>query len=67
MQIKMHELSIEQAKEALKIRKNRFAQGLEKSTDIINAETQLSLRKLARLQSFYELNMKIAYLKYLLK
>ncbi|MBT8220078.1 MAG: TolC family protein [Bacteroidia bacterium] len=65
-QIELHELSIEQAEEALKIRKNRFAQGLEKSTDIINAETQLSHKKLARLSSLFELNMKNAYLKFLL-
>ncbi len=65
-QIELHDLSIGQAEEALTIRKNRFKQGLEKSTDIINSETQLSQRKLARLQSLYALNIKHAYLKFLL-
>ncbi len=65
-QIELHDLSIAQAEEALIIRKNRFKQGLEKSTDIINAETQLSHKKLARLNSLFELNMKNAYLKFLL-
>lgn len=65
-QIKLHDLSINQAIEALKIRKNRFNQGLEKSTDIINSETLLSQKRLARLQSLYALNMKDAYLKFLL-
>jgi len=66
-QITLDELSIKQAEEALKIRKNRFKQGLEKSTDIINAETQLSQRKLARLQSLYKLHVQNAYLDFLLK
>jgi len=66
-QIALHDLSIRQSNEALTIRKNRFEQGLEKSTDIINAETQLSQKKLARLNSLYELNVQNAYLKFLLK
>lgn len=66
-QLALHERSIEQAEELLRIRRNRFAEGLEKSTDIINSETQLSQRKLARLNSLFELNMKSAYLDLLLK
>ena len=65
-QIELHELSIVQAQEALRIRKNRFERGLEKNTDIINSENQLSQRKLARLQSLFALNVKQAYLNYLL-
>ncbi len=65
-QIKIHDLSIQQGSEALQIRKNRLAQGLEKSTDIITAETQLSQKKLARLNALYELNVKSAYLNFLM-
>jgi outer membrane protein TolC len=66
-QIALHDLAISQTEEALKIRKNRFEQGLEKSNDIIMAETQLTQKRLERLQALYDLNVKHAYLKYLLK
>lgn len=66
-QIDLHDLSLVQAEEALKIRKNRFKQGLEKSTDVVSGETNLSHKKLARLQALFELNMKIAYLNFILK
>lgn len=66
-QIQLHDLAISQTEEALKIRKNRFEQGLEKSNEIINAETQLTQKRLERLQALYEMNVKHAYLKFLLK
>lgn len=66
-QIALHDLSIRQAKEVLEIKKNRFAQGLERSTDIVNAETDLSHNRLARLEALFELNIKNAYLDFILK
>jgi outer membrane protein TolC len=66
-QISMHSLSIDQAEESLRIRKNRFEQGLEKSSDLINAEAQLSQKKLSKLQSQFEWNVQYAYLEFLLK
>lgn len=64
-QIDMHELSIQQAEESLRIRKNRFEQGLEKSTDLIMAEVQLSQKRLMKLQSQFEWNLQYAYLEFL--
>lgn len=65
-QIALLDLTIDQSEEALRIRKNRLEQGLEKSADIISAETHITQKRLERLQALYQLNVKHAYLTYLL-
>ncbi len=53
------------AEEALKIRKNRFDQGLEKTADLLNAETVYLQKQLAYLQAIFEYNFTISHLKFI--
>jgi len=53
------------AEEALKIRKNRFDQGLEKTADLLNAETVHLQKQLAYLQAIFEYNFTISHLKFI--
>ncbi len=53
------------AEEALNIRKNRFDQGLEKTADLLTAETVFLQKQLAYFQAIFEYNFTISYLKYL--
>jgi outer membrane protein TolC len=66
-QIKISELSKEQASESYRIIKNRYAQGLEKTTDLLYAENLASNRKLDYLQSLYKYQMALSYLEFLLE
>ncbi len=50
-------LSLEQAQEAFDIRKNRFEEGLERTTDLLNAEVQLANQELLYNQSIFEFNL----------
>lgn len=64
---KLHltKLAMEQSEEALRIRNNRFEQGLEKTTDLLMAETQFSEKRLEYYQTVYEYNYALEYLKFL--
>ena len=53
LQVRQAEAAVEQARESLRIRTDRFAQGLEKTTDLLNAETMLANQRLAYLQRLY--------------
>jgi outer membrane protein TolC len=57
--------SWKQSEEVLRIRKNRFEQGLEKATDLLAAETQVVFKNLAYLQTVMEYNTTKAYLGFL--
>ncbi|MCM4158136.1 TolC family protein [Gramella sp. AN32] len=59
-------LALEQSEESLRIRTNRFEQGLEKTTDLLMAETQASEKKLEYFQTVYEYNYALAYLEFLI-
>jgi outer membrane protein TolC len=61
------ELAREQSKEALRIRTNRFEQGLEKTTDLLQSETQYAQKQLEYYQTIYEYSLEKAYLEFLLK
>lgn len=50
-------LSLEQAQEAYQIRKNRFDEGLERPTDLLNAEVQLANQELYYNQAIFEFNL----------
>lgn len=56
-QLNRNALSLEQAQEAFDIRKNRFEEGLERTTDLLNAEIQLSNQELLYNQSIFEFNL----------
>ncbi|PID70943.1 MAG: transporter [Flavobacteriales bacterium] len=60
-------LALQQSDEVLRIRTNRFKQGLEKTTDILQAETQFAQKQLAYYQAVFKYNYAMAYLDFLTK
>lgn len=60
-------LALEQSEESLRIRTNRFKEGLEKTSDLLTAETQFSQKKLEYYQTIFEYNYAQAYLQFLTK
>ena len=60
-------LAVEQSKEALRIRTNRFKQGLEKSSDLLTSETKYLQKELEYLQTVYNYNFTKAYVAFLTK
>ena len=60
-------LAVEQSKESLRIRKNRFKEGLEKTADLLLAETQFLQKELAYNQTIFEYNFTQVYLDFLTK
>ncbi|SFZ92324.1 Outer membrane protein TolC [Flaviramulus basaltis] len=65
--LKLTELALEQSKESLRIRTNRFEEGLEKTSDLLMAETQYSQKQLEYYQTVFEYNYAQAYLQFLTK
>ena len=65
--LNLTELALEQSKEALRIRTNRFAEGLEKTTDLLMAETQYSQKQLEYFNTVFQHNYALAYLQFLTK
>lgn len=57
----------EQSKEAYRIRKNRYDQGLEKSTDLLSAETLMSQKELEYQQAVFQYNVAWEYQRFLEK
>jgi len=60
-------LAVEQANEALRIRTNRFKQGLEKSSDLLISETQYLQKQLAYLETVFNYNFTKSYVEFLTK
>lgn len=65
--VNLLKLAFEQSQEAFRIRQNRFAQGLEKTTDLLQSETQMIQKELEHLQSVFEYNFTKQYLEFLTK
>ncbi len=65
--LKLTDLALEQSKEALRIRTNRFKEGLEKTSDLLTAETQYAQKQLEYYQTIFEHNYAQAYLAFLTK
>jgi len=65
--LNLTKLSLEQSKEALRIRINRFTEGLEKTTDLLMAETQYSQKQLEYFNTVFQHNYALAYLQFLTK
>jgi len=65
--VNQQELAVEQASEVYKIRKDRFAEGLEKTTDLLMVENQLLKEELGLLQAVFEFEITQAYLAFLSK
>ncbi len=65
--VNLSKLAFEQSQEAFRIRQNRFSQGLEKTTDLLLAETQMAQKELEHLQAIFEYNFTKQYLQFLTK
>ena len=60
-------LAMEQSQESLRIRTNRFEQGLEKTTDLLFAETQYAQKQLEYYTMIFNHNYALAYVQFLSK
>ena len=65
--VTLSQLALEQSQEAYRIRQNRFTQGLEKTTDVLQTETQTIQKELEHLQAIFEYNFTKQYLQFLTK
>jgi outer membrane protein TolC len=65
--VNLEKLALEQSQESYRIRSNRFTQGLEKTTDLLQAETQMFQKELELLQAVFEYDFTQAYLQFLTK
>ncbi|MEC5158213.1 TolC family protein [Chryseobacterium sp. MP_3.2] len=63
--VSLTKLSWDQSAEAYRIRKNRYNQGLEKSSDLLSAETMMSQKELEHQQAIFEYNSALEYFKFL--
>lgn len=63
----LSKLAFEQSQEVYRIRQNRFAQGLEKTTDLLQSETQMVQKEMEYLQAVFEYNFTKQYLQFLTK
>lgn len=65
--LRLTNLALEQFKESLRIRTNRFEEGLEKTSDLLMAETQYAQKQLEYYNTVYQHNYALEYLKFLTK
>ena len=65
--LELTKLAVEQSEESLRIRKNRFKEGLEKTSDLLVAETQFAQKQLEYYQTMYQYNFTQTYLNFLTK
>ncbi len=63
----LNTLALQQSEESLRIRTNRFEEGLEKTSDLLMAETQYAQKQLEYYQTIFEYNYAQAYLQFLTK
>jgi len=60
-------LAVQQSEESLRIRKNRFKEGLEKTSDLLIAESKYAQKQLEYYQTIFEYNFTEKYLEFLTK
>ncbi len=65
--VSLSKLVRQQAEQAYHIRRNRFEQGMEKTADLLMAESLLQQKELESLQAVYEYNLTKQYLQFLTK
>jgi outer membrane protein TolC len=63
--VALTELALKQSEQALRIRTDRFKEGLEKTSDVLMVETLFAQKQLEYYQTVYEYNSTKAYLNYL--
>ena len=57
--LKLTELALQQSEEALRIRTNRFKEGLEKTTELLMAETLYSQKQLEYFNTIFNITMHL--------
>ncbi len=65
--VELTALAFEQSEEAYRIRQNRFAQGLEKTNELLMAESQMLQKKMEHFQAVFEYNFTQKHLQFLTK
>ncbi|WP_340063208.1 TolC family protein [Ascidiimonas aurantiaca] len=65
--VALTQLGLQQSEESLRIRTNRFKEGLEKTSDLLSSETLYAQKQLEYYQAIYQHNYALAYLKFLTK
>lgn len=65
--VRLTSTALEQSEEVYRIRKDRFAEGLEKTADLLAAETKYYQKELEYRQSIFEYNLTKEYLRFLTK
>ena len=65
--LRLTKLALEQSEEALRIRTNRFKEGLEKTTELLMAETLYAQKQLEYFGTVFQHNYALAYLEFLTK
>ena len=60
-------LAMDQSEESLRIRTNRFKEGLEKTTDLLMAEAMYAEKQLAYYQTIFEYNQAQSLVSFLTK
>ncbi|MFB9056084.1 TolC family protein [Mariniflexile ostreae] len=65
--LKLNTLALKQSEESLRIRTNRFKEGLEKTSDLLSTETQYAQKQLEYYQTIFEYNYAQAYVQFLTK
>lgn len=60
-EVRKHRLSVAQAEEALRILRHRFEEGLASTTDLLQAQAQLSQQRLAAAKAVMQYNMAHFY------
>lgn len=65
--LEISELAMQQSEESLRIRSNRFREGLEKTSDLLLAEATYLEKELQYYQNIYQYNYASAYLEFLTK
>ncbi len=65
--IEMSKIAIEQAKESLRIKLNRYEEGLEKTTDILYAETTLAQKEMSYVEAIYDYHQAFTQINNLLE
>ena len=63
--LQQHEVSVNQASEALRILQNRFEQGLVSTNDLLQSQTTLSEQKLRQTETLFKYQTTLAYIQFL--
>lgn len=63
--LKLTKLAMQQSKESLRIRTNRFKQGLEKTSDLLTTEVQYAQKQLEYYATIFQHNYALAYVQFL--